>query len=338
MTLIQNIWAGLRHVALWIHETLTDAFEADSRYEYQRFPGYSTIRERLAILVGFAAIALPLSLIISNVTGFTRYRDTISHYYYAIFMAEVLVGLLFFVGAFLLAYKGESKLESRLATLAGVAAFGIALLPTSGVGIQEGDAHARVFVSVSQIQAPASEEASVSRITAAACSANGEPVCEACQHPLPYVVGPPDRGCAGYFNLFDLSKFLHAVSTAIFFIVLILFAFYAFRRIRPEDYCDDGKTVNAVKKRRNAIYLWTGVTMTIGMGAILANEFLRGTSFYDGVIWRSVNATFWLECLSISAFGIAWLVKSKFLGLKFLGLDWRHSSSSDDPPSATPSS
>lgn len=99
-----------------------DGWEHNRQY----FLSYRDLRK----LVGLLGMILPLAVV---VRGFMEFGfdipSSISAYYYTNADA-VLVGVLFAIGVFLLAYrgpKGEDRLQGRIA---GVGAIGVALFPT----------------------------------------------------------------------------------------------------------------------------------------------------------------------------------------------------------------
>ena len=77
-------------------------------------------------------IVAVIALFLANVTAFfsTVPLDSISEAYHQNGWArDFLVGSLFAISAFLLAYNGEEALEMVLSKIAGVAALGVALFP-----------------------------------------------------------------------------------------------------------------------------------------------------------------------------------------------------------------
>lgn len=91
---------------------------------------------RLAKLVGFVALGLPLVLLLTPVFG-GCHRDSISHHYYEPLFGPVFVGMLCFIGGFLIAFRGEHWAENWGATLAGLGAFGVAVWPATDHGCEK---------------------------------------------------------------------------------------------------------------------------------------------------------------------------------------------------------
>jgi ABC-type Fe3+-siderophore transport system permease subunit len=87
----------------------------------------------LRSIIGALGITLPILLVVVNYFCNSSFliEDSISDYYDNNTAGDVLVGVLFVLGFFLLAYKGFNKLDSTTANIGGVAALGIALFPTT---------------------------------------------------------------------------------------------------------------------------------------------------------------------------------------------------------------
>ena len=87
----------------------------------------------LRILIGASGILLPLLLIIGNLlAGNTlKIEFSVSDYYDNGTAGDILVGVLFVLGFFLMTYKGYNKIDSRTANLGCVFSLGVALFPTT---------------------------------------------------------------------------------------------------------------------------------------------------------------------------------------------------------------
>lgn len=113
-------------------------------------PQYELNQRWLALWVGAIAVGLPFVLLLSSYTGFgVCPLDSISHYYYAKIIGDVFVGCLIFIGAFLIAYQGDSRPESILANITGAAAIGVAIFPTAENGCNGKRFSSRVFTDSS---------------------------------------------------------------------------------------------------------------------------------------------------------------------------------------------
>lgn len=80
--------------------------------------------------IGFVGILLPVVLVAGVLVARGEFLDSISGYYYSP-MRDVYVGGMCAVGVFLLSYRGYDRLDDVTSTLAGVAAVGVALFPTT---------------------------------------------------------------------------------------------------------------------------------------------------------------------------------------------------------------
>lgn len=90
-------------------------------------------QKRLASLVGFAAFGLPLIMGLGALITRTKLETSLSHFYYReVGLGDIFVGTLVFIGTLLLAYRGRNANVAKLASIAGVCAFGVAVLPTDG--------------------------------------------------------------------------------------------------------------------------------------------------------------------------------------------------------------
>jgi hypothetical protein len=61
------------------------------------------------------------------------------------------------------------------------------------------------------------------------------------------------------------------------------------------------------KRRRNAIYIVSGVVIAVSALSIAVGDQLVGES------WRARNLTFWAEALILAAFGASWLTQGRAL-------------------------
>lgn len=87
----------------------------------------------LRILIGATGILLPLLLFIGNLfaNNTLQIEFSVSDYYDNGTAGDILVGVLFVLGFFLMTYKGYDKTDSRIANLGCVFALGVALFPTT---------------------------------------------------------------------------------------------------------------------------------------------------------------------------------------------------------------
>ncbi|HQW92895.1 MAG TPA: hypothetical protein PKY28_07330 [Ferruginibacter sp.] len=87
----------------------------------------------LRILIGASGVLLPLLLIIGNLIANSSLtiEFSVSDYYDNGTAGDILVGILFVLGFFLMSYKGYDRIDSRAANLGCVFALGVALCPTT---------------------------------------------------------------------------------------------------------------------------------------------------------------------------------------------------------------
>jgi len=99
---------------------------------------YLTLRN----LIGFCGILLPLILIGTTVIdeNGSRIAPSISDYYYTS-NGDVLVVVLCILGVFLLTYKGYTRNERILTSLAAVSAIGVGFSPTSASNVSLASIH-----------------------------------------------------------------------------------------------------------------------------------------------------------------------------------------------------
>lgn len=83
--------------------------------------------------VGLIGIALPLVLVAGEcvLPGGSGLLDSLSAYYWSVWMRDIFVGSLCAIGIFLLSYRGDSWKDNLAGDLACVFAIGVALFPTS---------------------------------------------------------------------------------------------------------------------------------------------------------------------------------------------------------------
>lgn len=235
----------------------------------------------LAFGVGLVAFGLPVAMLISSISGTCRY-DSVSHYYYSRFAGDVFVGALFFIGSFLLAYRGEAHWENRLSKVAGFCAFGVALFPTSGAGCKDDSFPGRAFVSTE------TNEAGSAIVTVEIDS---------------------------QFALFSWVDVVHFGSAGILFATLAFFCFFVFTRVLADQRRSDGSPTPE-KIRRDTVYRWSGRVIVAAIAALG----IRAVFFRDWGGWNEYNLTFVMETIALWAFGLSWVVKGRLGPFKDTGL------------------
>ena len=244
---------------------------------YRTIPELKLDQRLLAATVGAVAVFLPVVLGLGSLLVNPPMRQSISHFYYVPFFGDVLVGALIFIGTFLIAYRGLLPYERSISNLAGLAAYGVALFPTSGSGVADGTVFARVMspVSVAISGTPAQE---ITPVTAA-------------EFP-------------GHFQLFKYVDVLHFGSAALLFGFLAYCALFVFTRPSSRDPDDATKKP---KKMRNGIYHVCGAIILLSMAALLGKALLGLDTE-----WNRLRLTFAFETAALWAFGVSWLVKGRF--------------------------
>lgn len=250
---------------------------------------YSAIDQRaLARVVGTVAVGLPVVLwIASHLPSDNPYIDTcfrysISHFYYAPLWGTVFTGALCFIGAYLVVYRGEDRLgaENRLATYAGIGAFGIALFPTSGWGCNTAIFAARPKLTVRLV--------------------DGAPVLD----------GTFDPTTA--FRLFEYASVIHYASAAVVFFFLAWFCFFVFTAVNDTQRDALGKPTQ-VKVIRNTFYYVAGAIIVLAILAMGSRALIPWLTGVPWPWWDAGNWTFWCEAAALIAFGVSWLVKGRFI-------------------------
>lgn len=100
----------------------------------------------------------------------------------------------------------------------------------------------------------------------------------------------------------DLVQVIHFVSAAALFLTLGYISLFLFTKT--------GGTMTDEKRKRNVVYRTSGVVILVCMALIGINAlFFRDTSLAD------LKPVFWLEAIALWAFGWAWFVKGKGLGI-----------------------
>lgn len=258
-----------------------ERFQPDPDYNDHNSLRYRLDQQFLSFLVGLVALGLPFVLILGWRTGVFGlvphgcFYDSISHFYYARFLGDVFVAALSFIGAFLIAYRGESWKENVLATVAGIGAFGVALFPTTGRGCEDAMFSGRGLVDFEVV----SEKA-------------------------PVVIEPATR-LGEFFALFENADMLHFGSAAVLFGFIAFYTLFVFTREKEEDRI--GGKLTIAKLWRNRIYYVSGGLILFSIFAMALKAFFGEVEF-----WKLYNLTFWFESLALWAFGVSWMVKGRF--------------------------
>ncbi|MFW8633723.1 hypothetical protein [Cribrihabitans pelagius] len=232
-------------------------------------------QRRLATLVGVVAFGLPAIMAIAATTWDSCFRDSISHFYYDPYMGAVFVGMLVFIGGFLIAYHGNHWLEDLGSFVAGAGACAVAFFPTSGAGCEDREVVlSRVFAEVKTGKVPA-------------------------------------LGAIESDSLFQISVnagFWHSFGAGVLLVYLALYCFVVLRRTVPEWHIRNG-TVIPTKRRRNILYGWCAIVIAACVAILVAQVYLFPAGLKDS--WNKGNFTFVFETIALWAFGLAWIVKGR---------------------------
>ena len=253
-------------------------YQPDSSYTYSYDPAYTLDQRWLAFCVGLVALFLPIVMLAGGIYGCLY--DSISHFYYAQFLGGVFIAALVFIGTFLLAYRGESARESKLATWAGFFALSVALFPISGRGCEEKEFSGRALADFTD----GGTDAFVTVVkTTGKISVQDNPI----------------------FELFSYAEIIHGLSAAGLFAFLAWYSFFVFTRIIDKVHRDNDGNLTPQKRNRNRIYRASGIVIVISMSAIVIGHFFISD-------WNSYNLTFWFESTALWAFGVSWMVKGQY--------------------------
>jgi len=88
---------------------------------------------RLRVLIGATGVLLPILVWIGKIISEKNFvlEFSISDYYNNGAAGDILVGVLFVMGFFLMSYKGPELIDNKVANIGCVAALGVALFPTT---------------------------------------------------------------------------------------------------------------------------------------------------------------------------------------------------------------
>ncbi len=100
----------------------------------------------------------------------------------------------------------------------------------------------------------------------------------------------------------DLVDKIHLTSATLLFITLACFSLFLFTKTK------DRKTMTRQKKRRNIIYIVSGIIMLVCI-VLIASYFIFGLYSYPAIY--QLKPVFWFETFALWAFGISWLIKGE---------------------------
>lgn len=237
---------------------------------------------RVHMTIGTLAILLPILVVLLSLVGQTCYYSSLSHYVYGRVTGPIFTGTLSTIALLLLVFfsstSQSSRLDTVIARLAGASLLLVVALPTDGSGCHYSSEIALVWTTLSGSQ------------------------------DYPHLF--PLRATDPTFNIWTTwgitNKaliYLHFYAAGVAMMLLGYFPLIAFRR----NYADAGRQ----KRLRNKIYLVSGITVALCMFTIL----IHAIGFSTSKLWVDYRLTFWLETVSLTAFGLSWLTKGRFIAV-----------------------
>ncbi|MEM7688430.1 MAG: hypothetical protein AAF291_05365 [Pseudomonadota bacterium] len=118
-------------------------------------PAKRDTQKRLAAIIGYIALGMPIVLALGglglSLFELGEFKESLSAFYYEeMFLGDVFVGCLVFLGAAMFAYQGWHSKIATLASFCGVCLFVVALFPSDGwIILNDGLGRRVVFEAVS---------------------------------------------------------------------------------------------------------------------------------------------------------------------------------------------
>lgn len=259
---------------------------------------------RVHLAVGWIAVALPLSLLALTFLPQVCFYGSISHFYFSPIGGDLFVGMLSFIGLLLLflysfrAPGHDGTLGWRwydvvAIRLAGIAALVVAFVPTGGSGCSFGDgAVPRAFVR-------------------GAGDSENFPIAEPPGEMTP-VTGTPSFDFPGTVFGAGSESWLsvaHYAAAGAMFLILAYVVLVVFTRVNS----DAARAPGNRKELRNRCYRGLGLVI-LAVVAVLAVKMLAIRDPSPLLrFWNTARLTFALEAVGLMAFGLAWMIKGRFL-------------------------
>lgn len=259
---------------------------------------------RVHLAVGWIAFGLPLALLGLTFLPQVCFYGSISHFYFSPVGGDLFVGMLSFIGLlllFLYSFKapgydgalGWHWYDVLAIRLAGLAALVVAFVPASGSGCVFGDGTVpRAFVQGAAgaedfpVAAPPGEETPVS----------GTPSFD---FPQTVFAQGPDSWLAA----------AHYIAAGVMFLILAYVVLVVFTRVNSDAALAPGNR----KELRNRCYRGLGLVIL----AVVAVLFVKMLAVRDPSpvlkFWNTAHLTFAFEAMGLLAFGLAWMIKGRFL-------------------------
>ena len=101
-----------------------------------------------------------------------------------------------------------------------------------------------------------------------------------------------------------LGYWAHAGAAGILFAILSFFCLFVFTKVHVDQ--ESGEVIaTPAKRRRNAIYITSGILIAVCAIAIGIGDQIFGTW------WNARNMTFWAEAVILGAFGVSWMTQGR---------------------------
>jgi len=101
---------------------------------------------------------------------------------------------------------------------------------------------------------------------------------------------------------------LHNLSALLYFIILIVYAFFLFPKTHMDMVTGEKMFMGRQKRKRNVVYYICGSLMTTSLLLILVYVWILEKHYPD---LRYLDPVFWLEVIILFSFGISWLTKGQ---------------------------
>lgn len=106
-------------------------------------------------------------------------------------------------------------------------------------------------------------------------------------------------------NISEFRPHFHYISAAIFLTSLSAMSLFVFTKTDKPSWAAMGRN----KRRRNRIYITTGIIMILAILVILANFF----AIIPDDVFAKYHLTFWMETVAVESFGVSWLIKAEVI-------------------------